>query len=411
METKQKQLNKHKLIATTLFVVMAIVYFIMLLISKNYNSDWIGYVKAFSEAGMVGALADWFAVTALFKYPMGLKIPHTNLITNKKNALGENLGIFVSENFLNQETIRPYVTKIDVSAFVIKWISQEKNEAKLFNEIRSVSKNIIMGLSDETISLVISNKGKELINDQNLPNLISKALFHLIENNEHQRLISLLIPEAKNYVENNKEAIYEKVVEKNPILGLIGGRTVTNQLISGIISFLEDIENDGNHIFRNELSVKLYSISEAVKTDINIIDKIESFKSNFITDEKIEEFALKLWISTKSSIIENLDDSNSKLNLFLENYIKEVISKFKENEILQNKINKSIHKFIYKLALRNSNEIGTIISNTVKNWDGKEMSNKLELEVGKDLQYIRINGTLVGGIVGLVIYFLSEIML
>ena len=383
----------------------------MLLISKNYNSDWIGYVKAFSEAGMVGALADWFAVTALFKYPMGLKIPHTNLITNKKDALGENLGIFVSENFLNQETIRPYVTKIDVSAFVIKWISQEKNEEKLFNEIRSVSKNIIMGLNDETISLAISNKGKELINDVNLPNLISKALFYLIENNEHQRLISLLIPEAKNYVENNKESIYEKVVEKNPILGLIGGRTVTNQLISGIISFLEDIENDGNHILRNELSVKLYSISEAVKTDINIIDKIKSFKSNFITDEKIEEFALKLWINTKSSIIENLDDSNSKLNLFLENYIKEVVSKFKENEILQNKINKSIHKFIYKLALRNSNEIVTIISNTVKNWDGKEMSNKLELEVGKDLQYIRINGTLVGGIVGLVIYTLSEIIL
>lgn len=408
MNIKQQQLKRHKLIATGLFILMALIYVSMLILSKSNHQTWINYVKAFSEAGMVGALADWFAVTALFKYPLGIKIPHTNLINTNKDALGENLGNFVSENFLNQATIRPYVTKIDLSGFVANWISNEKNFNKTTFEIRNVLKSILKKINDKEISHLISSKGKEIINGLNLQELASKGLFYTIENNEHQRLISLIIPQAKNYVENNKEAIYKKVVEKNPILGLIGGKAVTNQLISGIISFLEDIQNNGNHNIRNELTTKLYEICESIKTDENWKIRFENLKNEFITDEKIQDYASKLWLNTKSNLISNLDDENSDLNQYIKKYLNEIRQNLIENENTKAKINKIVQKFIYKLALKNSNEIGKIISKTVKDWDGKEMSDKLELEVGKDLQFIRINGTLVGGIVGLIIYSLSS---
>lgn len=407
MDIKKQQLKKHKLIATGLFILMAMIYVLMLILTKSNHQSWMNYVKAFSEAGMVGALADWFAVTALFKYPLGIKIPHTNLINTNKDALGENLGTFVSENFLNQETIRPYVTKIDLSNFIINWISNENNFNKTTIEIRKVLKSILLKIDDKEVIQIITSKGKDILNDLNLQELVSKGLFYAVENNEHQRLISFIIPQAKHYVENNKEAIYKKVVEKNPILGLIGGKAITNQLIAGIISFLEDIQNNSNHNIRNEITTKLYEMCESIKTDENWKIRFNNLKDNFITDEKIQDYASKLWRNTKANLISNLNDKDSTLNRYIENYLIEIRQKLVENETTRFKINKTVHKFIYKLALRNSNEIGNIISRTVKNWDGKEMSDKLELEVGKDLQFIRINGTLVGGFVGLIIYSLT----
>lgn len=409
MNNKKQQLKKHKLIATGLFFLMAVIYVFMLILSKYTNQSWINYVKYFSEAAMVGALADWFAVTALFKYPLGIKIPHTNLINNNKNALGANLGNFVSENFLNQETIRPYISKIDLSKFILNWISNEKNFNKFIVEIQIVLKNIILKVDDVEISKLISVKGKEIIDEVNLQVLISKGLFYVLEIREHQRLISLIIPQAKHYVENNKEAIYDKVVEKNPILGLIGGKAVTNQLISGIISFLDDIESNENHKIRNEISSKLYEISETIQTDQNWKVRFENLKNDFITDEKIQEFAIKFWQNSKLNLINNLENQNSVLNNYIEKYLNQIRENLRDNLIMQTKINQTVQKMIYKLALKNSSEIGNIISKTVHDWDGQELSEKLELEVGKDLQFIRINGTLVGGIVGLLIYSLTQL--
>nr|WP_297307205.1 DUF445 domain-containing protein [uncultured Flavobacterium sp.] len=408
MKKKKKQLQKHKFLATSLFVLMGLIYLLMLYLQQRINTNWIGYIKAFSEAAMVGALADWFAVTALFKHPLGIKIPHTNLISNNKNTLGENLGLFVSENFLNSKTIRPYVTKIDLSTFIIDWLSKENNLIKTKKEINNILKSILLKIDNQEISNLISKKIKEISYDINLSDLASKGLFYAIENNEHQRLISLLIPSAKHYVENNKVVIYDKVVEKNPILGLIGGKAVTNQLISGILSFLEEIENNSNHSIRNDITSKLYEISSSFKTDEIWKKRFDNLKQNLITDENIENYTLKVWIETKESLLSNLEDENSTLNKYLEKYLIEIQNNIAQNENTRNKINKTIHKFVYKLALKNSKEIGNIISNTVKDWEGREISNKLELEVGKDLQFIRINGTLVGGLVGLVIYFLSQ---
>lgn len=408
--TKQQQLKKHKRIATGLFIFMALLYILMIYLLKNNNQEWMNYVKAFSEAGMVGALADWFAVTALFKYPLGIKIPHTNLINNNKDSLGKNLGSFVSENFLNSETIRPYIQQINITSYIQKWLSSTKNQDKVKFEIQNIIRNILARIDDREIALIISNKGKEIIKGIKIENLASKGLFYAIENNEHNRLITLILPQAKSYVENNKEAIYQKVVEKNPILGLVGGKAVTNQLISGIIAFIEDIQNNGGHKIRNEITEKLIEITEDIKTDVEWKNRFNNLKQDFITNEKVESYASNLWINTKTSILKNLDVNDGLFNKYIEKYLLEISSNIESDTETQNKINKSVQQFVYKLALKNSNEIGNIISRTVKEWDGKELSEKLELEVGKDLQYIRINGTLVGGMVGLIIYTVTHLI-
>src|SRR5690606_37783299 len=255
---KQLHLKKHKRLATGLLLLMAIIYIVMIVLMQHTPQTWMGYVKAFSEAGMVGALADWFAVTALFRYPLGVRIPHTNLINNNKDALGRNLGDFVSDNFLTAATIRPYIDKLSISGYLNDWLTKRKNQEIIQSECNKIIKRIVGNLDDRSIAEFLANKGFELTSELKLEKLAATALFYLLEQNEHERLLNIILPQAKSYVENNRELIYKKVVEKQPILGLTGGKSVTNQLISGITTFLDEIEQNPHREIRNELNLKLH---------------------------------------------------------------------------------------------------------------------------------------------------------
>lgn len=155
---KRKQLFKYKALATGLFLLMACIFITTTVLQKQYTSHWIGYIHAFSEAAMVGALADWFAVTALFHYPMGIKIPHTNLIENSKQKIGDNLGNFVVENFASAENIRPYIEKIKVTGFLSEWLLKEKNQEILVKEIAVLLKNAISQFQDRISSALLPEK-------------------------------------------------------------------------------------------------------------------------------------------------------------------------------------------------------------------------------------------------------------
>lgn len=411
MNDKHAQLRKHKFIATGLFILMAVIYFILVYLTKHHPQQWMFYVKAFSEAGMVGALADWFAVTALFRYPLGLKIPHTNLIEKSKNRIGENLGSFVTDNFLTPSTIRPYIEKLDAMKFVLNWLETPKNQQAVSSQIVSLSHYIITNLDDKTVVDAITKKGIQLLDDLPYHIWLSDGLQYMIKNNEHNRLLDILLPKAKDYVENNRSLIYEKVVEKQPLLKLVGGKTVTNQLISGITSFLDDVEENPNHPIRTEIEDKLNETALQIKTEQNWKDKINTVKNQFITHEKINQYAEEAWVKLKKETLNKLEDEQSNIRTYIDKELSKWVTSIQENADWQQKINGWIRQMLYKQALKNSKEVSGIISRTVANWDGKELSDKLELEVGKDLQYIRVNGTLVGGLVGVVIYVLTEWLL
>lgn len=405
---KKQQLKKHKAVATGLFVIMVILYFGLVYATQHAPQKWMYYVKAFAEAGMVGALADWFAVTALFKYPMGLKIPHTNLIENSKNAIGENLGTFVTENFLTPGTIRPYIERIEASVFITQWVKKEKNRLLITNELRKFLGKVVQNLNDDEIADVLSKKGYDLLKELKVEQWAAKGLLYVVENDEHNELITLLMPKAKTYVEQNREVIYKKVVEKQPLLGLIGGKSVTNQLISGITAFLSDIEANKTHEIRKELTLKLLQIANDFTTDDEWQRKFSDIKDEFVSYEKVQHYAHDIWLKMKEEAMAGLAEDESLISTYITNNINALADNLETNKDIQQKINGFVRQFVYKLALKNSKEIGTIITTTVADWDGRELSEKLELEVGKDLQYIRVNGTLVGGLVGLLIFIVTQ---
>ena len=408
---KKRNLAKHKSIATALFVVMAFIYGLMVYLSTTTNLKWIGYVEAFSEAAMVGALADWFAVTALFKYPLGLKIPHTNLIERSKNAIGDNLGSFVTENFLTPANIRPYIEKLDVVKFVADWLNKKDNQIVLQEEVSNFIQKIIKDLNDDEVVDFLTDKGDEILKQFDLQDLLSTSITYIIEKEKHSEILDAILPKAKTYIKESNVLIEDKINEKHPLISFFAGKKISKGVVEGVISFIEEIENDPYHPIRKNIQENLLHTAERIKEDIYWKEKLNDMRDEFITRERLHDYALDFWLNLKLNITTNFNQKDSVFQNYLEKNIQKLAENLTGNQELIQKINGWIRHFIYRMILRNVTEVEGLISRTVGNWEGKELSDKLELEVGKDLQYIRINGTLVGGIVGLIIYTLTQLLL
>lgn len=267
-EAKRKQLRKYKAFATGLFVLMAVLFIGTTLLQKTIDSHWIGYVRAFSEAAMVGALADWFAVTALFRHPLGLPIPHTNLIENSKQKLGDNLGNFVVTNFLSPENIRPYIQKLKISNFVGEWLGKEKNQDVLLKNLSDIVLDILNKLDDSEVSRFISKKVSEMTDTIKLNAILGNGINYLLDKNDHQRIITNLSSQIKNYISENDEMIKDRVKKGSyTFIPAFVDNKIADKITSGLSDFFKEIEQDPNHEIRNLITQKIYDFSTELKQD------------------------------------------------------------------------------------------------------------------------------------------------
>lgn len=406
---KQIQLRKYKMFATGLFVLMAVIFVVMTILEKKNPAHWIGYIRAFSEAAMVGALADWFAVTALFNYPLGLKIPHTNLIENSKERIGDNLGNFVVSNFLSPQNIRPYIQKLKISNFVGDWLSKERNQENLVNELSNLVLDILQKLDDSAVVNFIGNKAKEMSNDLKINQIVGNGIEYVLNKNDHQKIITHLSKQIKDYVINNQEMVKDRVKKESYFLvPKFVDDTIADKITSGLSTYFGEIENDENHALRWEITQKLYAFSKEIQTEEKWENEFRGIKNDFLNEEKLHQYSKDIWNSIKTSLTKELEENNSTLKRYIKKNLSELSQNLKTDEKFQNKIDHWVRVTAYKYILKNTHQFGDLISSTVGNWQGKELSEKLELEVGKDLQFIRVNGTLVGGLVGLIIYTVAN---
>jgi uncharacterized membrane-anchored protein YjiN (DUF445 family) len=408
-EAKRKQLRKYKAFATGLFLLMAVLFVVTTILQKHNSSHWIGYVRAFSEAAMVGALADWFAVTALFRHPLGLPIPHTNLIESSKQQLGDNLGGFVVSNFLSPQNIRPYIQKLKISNFVGEWLGKEKNQEVLMKNLSDIVLDILNKLDDATVSLFISKKVTEMTDDIKLNSIVGNGIHYILEKNDHQRIITSLSSQIKTYITENDEMIKSRVRKGSySFIPAFVDHKIADKIASGLADFFREIEEDPEHELRNLITGKIYEFSTDLKEDPKWDQEFKNIKNDLLKADKLNEYSNDIWISIKRTLIEELQQDDSSLKKYLSKNLDEFSQNLKTNEGLQDKIDNWVRVTAYKYILRNTHQFGNLISSTVGNWQGKELSEKLELEVGKDLQFIRVNGTLVGGLVGLIIYTITH---
>ena len=411
-ELKKRQLRNHKMLATGLFVLMTCIFLTMTYLQKYQNfGHWVGYVKAFSEAAMVGALADWFAVTALFHHPLGLKIPHTNLIEQSKERIGDNLGNFVVTNFLSPQNIRPYIQNLKVSHFIGEWLQKEKNSNILVKNLSEIVLDILQKLEDDAVVNFISKKAKEMTGDFKINQILGNGMEYLLEKNDHQKLITSLSAQIKNYILEHHEMVRERVKKESfSLIPSFVDDKIAEKITSGLSKYFEEVEQDQNHALRKEITQKLFDFSSEIKINPQYEQELNAIKDDFLQPEKINQYSHDIWVSLKKTLTEELIQEHSSLKNYLHKNIAEFSENLRTDEKLQHKIDHWVRVTAYKYILRNTNKFGDLIADTVGNWQGKELSEKLELEVGKDLQFIRINGTLVGGLVGLLIYSIAQLI-
>lgn len=408
-EAKRIQLRRYKMFATGLFVLMAMIFIVTTILQKSDDSHWIGYLRAFAEAAMVGALADWFAVTALFNYPLGLKIPHTNLIENSKERIGDNLGSFVVNNFLSPQNIRPYILKLKVSFFVGEWLSKRKNQEVLISESSEIILNIVRKLDDESVVNFIAKKMGEMTSELKINQVVGNGLAYVIEKNEHQKLITNLSKQIKAYILHNQNVVRDRVQKESfALIPKFVDDKIADKITSGLSRYFEEVEQDEHHLLRKEITRKLTIFASELKTEDRWKEEFQAIKNNFLQEEKLNSYASDIWNSIKKNIVEELSKEDSAVKNYIQKNLVELSQNLQNDEKLQYKIDHWIRVTAYKYILKNTHQVSGLISSTVGNWEGKELSRKLELEVGKDLQFIRVNGTLVGGLVGLVIYTVAH---
>lgn len=416
-DLKKKQLKNHKRLATFFFVLMVVIYFLMVYLLKHAPGAWMGFVKAFAEAAMVGALADWFAVTALFHHPMGLKIPHTNLIERKKKDIGNNLGSFVVENFLNPSTLKPYINKIEVAGTAATWLESEKNRRLILSETAQMLLQLLEKTSDQDASRFIKEKGADLLSSFRIGPLLGNALDYLVDHGQHSELLDFLLDKIKVFVAENEDMVRKRVKKESGILvpGFVDNM-LANRITVGLANYLHEIQQDPNHSIRQEITGQLYKLAGQLKEGTAWREDLEKLKAGLLHEDQLQKYAGNVWQFLKSTLQKELvfsgEESHQETTLFryLDKQILAFSNRLKSEAGLRLKIDSWVRFTAYRLALRNVDNAGKLISQTVGNWEGKELSEKLELEVGKDLQFIRINGTVVGGLVGLLIYTLTLLL-
>lgn len=411
MVDKAKQLRKHKTMATGLFFLMVVVYCLCIYALKYTPHKWIGYVRAFSEAAMVGALADWFAVTALFHHPLGIPIPHTNLIEKSKKSIGDNLGNFVVSNFLTSQNLRPYIQKLSVSKYLSAWLSSIKNRDLIIEETSKLLKDIILKLDDKQVAGFMAKKGSELLASLPLHQLAGNGLQYFLKQKEHEKLLTLIAGKIKGYIGLN-EALIESKVKKESYFFIPGfvDHKLAEKITHGLIRYFEEIENNPEHQVRKDIEIQLLQFANDLKTLPKWKDALKTLSADLLGQQQIEQYANDIWASLKQTLIAELAAPDSTLRNYFANMVADFTNNLEKDEAMQSKIDGWIRATAYKYILRNTQAVGDLISNTVGNWKGRELSQKLELEVGKDLQFIRVNGTLVGGLVGLLIYTLTQLL-
>jgi uncharacterized membrane-anchored protein YjiN (DUF445 family) len=396
---KKKALNKMKGNALALLGI-AVLLFIIAIYFK------IPMLQAFSEAAMVGGIADWFAVVALFRHPLGIPIWHTAIIPTKKNEIGENLGNFVSEEFLNREKLEIKLEEFNFATKASDWLSQNENANKIANLVAvNIIPGILKTIKDEDIKRFIQVQFKEKLDGINFGDWVALALEPLQNGPFKDQLLTNILEVMTTELSNNKDLIRKKVKESTPFLSFgLADKSISEGVFNGLYDFLNEAKNPESEI-RLKIDEYIFNFLDKVKNSEEMRIKINNMILNFVGKKEVQDYINGIWDEIKLSITNDLEKGDeSSIKNSISNLIQTFGNGIKEDQIMIDKINNFIKNDLLSILLNNKKVIGDLISSTVKSWDGKEVSEKLELEIGKDLQYIRINGTLVGGLIGLVIY-------
>jgi uncharacterized membrane-anchored protein YjiN (DUF445 family) len=410
-EERRRALRRMKAVALSFLLGATVLFVICRWVQAEGGPAWVGYVGAAAEAGMVGAMADWFAVTALFRHPLGLKIPHTAIIKRKKDQLGEGLGTFVRENFLSAEVVETKLRDAQVAGRMGKWLADPDHSVRVASEAATVLRVVVELLNDEDVQQIIDRTLVRRIAEPLWGPPVGRLLSSLLDENRQEALIQLLCDRAFQWSLNAGETIERVVTRDSPswsprFVDLLVGDRIHRELVD----FTDKVRRNPNHELRRSATKFLFEFASDLQRDDATIARAEAVKEQLMARDEVTRAAETAWQTAKRLVLEGADDPSSTLRTRIADSVVQIGESLRGDADLRDKVDNWIVRAAQHLVAQYGAEITTIITDTIERWDADEASRRIELHVGRDLQFIRINGTVVGALAGLVIYTVAQII-
>jgi uncharacterized membrane-anchored protein YjiN (DUF445 family) len=409
-EERRRALRKTKRLATG-FLVAAAVVFVLTSLAEGEH-PWLGYVRAFAEASMVGALADWFAVTALFRHPLGLRIPHTAIIPTRKDDIGRGLGGFVESNFLSPELVAERLRASPIAPRLGVWLAEPVNAAKVGDQVGTALRSVLELVRDDEVADTIRHALVVRVHETPVGPPLGRVLEAAMADGRHHDLLTAVLRKVVEGLEENRSVLRRRLETESPwwVPEPIDDR-IFARLFDGVVHVLTEIVDDDQHALRQTFEVRMHELAEALSTSPQMQERVSDLVDEALANPALATWSTSMWRDAKASLVRQSADADSPFRQRLDAWLISTGERLRDDPKLAAKVDEWIISLASTLVAQSAGQVGEFIATTVERWDAAETTERIEAQVGRDLQFIRINGTVVGGLAGLVIYTVGHLWL
>jgi len=408
-QSRRRQLTVTKRRATGLLAAVSVIF----LVTAVWGGDagWVGYVEATAAASMVGGLADWFAVTALFRHPLGLPIPHTAIVVERKDQFGATLAEFMRESFLTREVLVDRVRAAGLVPRMGAWLAREENASRVAAELADAAVAGADLLRDDDVHRVIEELMRERVEAVPLAPLAGRALRFFTEDGRHDELLDATFAGLDRYLGTHGEELRSQMGARSPwwLPGAMEDR-IFDRLLDGARSLLQEMAVDRNHGLRRQFDARLRLLAAELETSVDFLERGERIKHDVLSQPQVREWVASLWGDAKVELRAQACDPESQLRRQLVSGIAAGGRRLQDDPALAATVQTAVERGVSYLADHFDGDIAAFISGTISRWDAEETASRLELLLGPDLQYVRINGTVVGAVAGLALHTVSAVL-
>lgn len=409
-QERRRALRRMKGVALGALIFMAILFVISFAFQQRI--EWLAYVRAAAEGGMVGALADWFAVTALFRHPLGIKIPHTAIIPTRKDEIGRTLGEFVETNFLASDVVRTKLAHTPIARRAGEWLQQPAHAERVGTEAATIATAVLNALSDDDVQDLIGDLAREHLITPEWGTPAGVWLEKIVQTDAHHGAVDLAVDTVSRWLSANAASFNGLISRRLPTwVPRLAHRFVDDTAYNEAVRFVNAVKADPQHPARLAIDGYLSRLADNLQHDPTTRAKLENAKASLFDSPRIGALAAEAWNTAKNGLLTALADPDSGLRRRIATALQEVGERLTTDAALQNRVDGWVSDAAVFLVDRYRHDIASIITDTVERWDPAETTEKIELMVGRDLQYIRLNGTVVGALAGLAIFTIAHALI
>ena len=407
---RARSLRRIKLAATLLLVATAALF----VVARHYEPlHWAwGYVAAFAAAATVGGLADWYAIVALFRRPLGLPIPHTAIVPRNHHRIAENLGEFIETNFLAPEPVEARLRDVDFAALVADWLSDRERSAALAGFMVRLVPQALAAVEQSGLKSFLGKRAMAELERIELAPLAAGLLGAVTEKGRHQRVLDELLVALEKVLANEDTlaAMREKIRKELPALFNLyrADAYLLRKIVASTTAFIKDARDDADHPLRREFDSFVANFIERLRTSESFARRAEGLKRDLLARPEIATMAEGAWDSVRAFLAKDAQASDSQVRRHLEAMLVDVGSQLARDPAIRAEINRGMVRVLADFVQSQKSGVGRFIADQVKSWDIDVLIGRIELTVGRDLQYIRFNGAMIGGLAGLALHALEQ---